>query len=256
MNNETPEKNIKLIIAYDGTDFSGWQIQKRTRTVQGEIEGALEKMHKKHIPLYGAGRTDAGVHAAAQCAHFLTTIKNIRPERFAPALNNLLSGDIRIITSSGADDNFHARFSAKARSYRYYFIAERQALPHEARYAAQLWRLPSITLLNQYTHFLHGDTDCSLFASPSDPIFAKGSGSKYRNIHHAVFFWENGKLVFEIKANAFFRKMVRSIIGTLLYYEEKKTPPELFKKILQEGKRENAGPTAIPGGLFLYRVEY
>jgi tRNA pseudouridine38-40 synthase len=253
---EANARNIKLIIAYDGTDFSGWQIQNNARTVQGEIENALEKMHKKHIALSGAGRTDAGVHATSQCANFITTIKNITPERFMHALNNLLPRDIRIAASSEASDNFHARFSAEARSYRYYFIANRLALPHEARYAAQLWRIPSTSLLNQYTRLLHGELDCSLFASPSDPVFAKGSGSKYRNIHHALFFWENGKLIFEIKANAFFRKMVRSIIGTLLYYEEKETPPEIFNKILIEGRRENAGPTAIPNGLFLHAIDY
>jgi tRNA pseudouridine38-40 synthase len=250
------ERNIKLYIAYDGTDFSGWQIQNKVRTVQGEIERALEKMHKKHIPLNGAGRTDAGVHATSQCANFFTTIKNINPQKFTQALNNLLPRDIRIMAAEEVDDNFHARFSATARSYRYYCIAGRQALPHETRYAAQLWRTPSTTLLNQYTRLLHGETDCSLFASPSDLIFTRGSGSKCRNIHHALFFWENGKLVFEIKANAFFRKMVRSIIGTLLFYEEKETTPELFNKILREGKRENAGPTAIPNALFLSGVEY
>jgi tRNA pseudouridine38-40 synthase len=253
---EANAKNIKLNIAYDGTGFSGWQIQNNVRTVQGEIESALEKMHQEHITLFGAGRTDAGVHAACQCANFFTSIKNIIPENFTPALNNLLPRDIRITASKEVANNFHARFSALSRIYRYYFIAERHALPHEARYAVQLWRIPSTTLLNQYTRLLHGELDCSLFASPSDPVFAKGSGSKYRNVHHALFFWENGKLIFEIKANAFFRKMVRSIIGTLLYYEGKETPPEIFNKILIEGRRENAGPTAIPNGLFLHNVEY
>ncbi|MDR3301563.1 MAG: tRNA pseudouridine(38-40) synthase TruA [Spirochaetaceae bacterium] len=249
-------RNIKLIISYDGTDFSGWQIQRNGRTVQGELEKALQVIHKKHLQVSGAGRTDAGVHAAAQCANFITDIENIPPHNFVPALNGLLPHDVRIVSAEEVPPHFHARFSAKSRVYRYYIVSGRQAAPHEARYALQLWTKPSLSMLNAYARLLHGETDCSLFASPSDPIFAKGTGSRCRYIHHAYFFIENRQLVFEISANSFFRRMVRSIIGTLLFYEGRETPPEAFKKILLGGKRANAGPTAAPQGLFLWQVGY
>jgi tRNA pseudouridine38-40 synthase len=254
--NLSTQKNIKLIVSYDGTDFSGWQRQPKMRTVQSEIENALQKMHNKYVPLYAAGRTDTGVHAAAQCANFLSDIKNIKAQNFIPALNSILPRDVRIVSAAETDINFHSRFSAKTRSYRYYIICGRQAHPAELRYAMQIWNVPDINLLNSYARLLHGEIDCSLFASSRDSIFLQGSGSKFRYIYSASFFMENGKLVFEISANAFFRKMVRSIIGTLIFYESRKATQSEFKEILKKGSRENAGPTAITNGLFLWNVGY
>jgi tRNA pseudouridine38-40 synthase len=248
--------NVKLIISYDGTRYSGWQNQDDVLTVQGEIERCLEKIEKRYTPIYGAGRTDAGVHALAQCANFLSHIENIKARNFMSALNGLLPRDIRIMSASEAAPDFHARHSAKMRSYRYHIICAREANAFELPYSLQLWRMPSIERLNSYARLLHGETDCSIFASSKDGIFMRGSGSKFRYIQNAHFFYEGGKLVFEIAANAFFRKMVRSIIGTLLYYEEKNFDAHLFKEILAEGKRENAGPTALPQGLFLWRIDY
>jgi len=252
-------KNIKLTIAYDGTDFSGWQRQKGVRTIQGEIENALEKLHKRHIPLAGAGRTDAGVHATGQCANFFSTIKNIKAGNFVPALNGILAASapgIRIISAREVPDSFHARFSAVMRTYRYYFVCGRPAMPDEIRYVTPLQRQPDISLLNDYASLLSGETDCSLFASPSDDIFLRGSGSKTRFFRNAVFFMENGKLIFEISANAFFRKMVRSIAGTFLFYEEKRLGKNDFETILRRGLRSDSGPVAIPNGLFLREVGY
>jgi tRNA pseudouridine38-40 synthase len=246
-------RNIRLCVSYDGTDFSGWQRQdgQNVRTVQGEIETALAVLHKHPVAVTGCGRTDAGVHARAQTANFYTDIASMEVERFVPALNGLLPHDVRIMEARETTPQFHARFGALSRTYRYFFIADRQALPMERRYAYQLWRQPDIVLLNNYCRFLYGEFDCTVFASPTDE-----SKSKYRYIYHAHFFAEGNKLVFEIKANAFLWKMVRSIAGTLLFYEEKKTPPEEFLKIIQSGKRNLAGPTLPPEGLFLWAVEY
>ena len=143
-------RNIRLLIAYDGTGFSGWQRQKRKisagdsisaggsasrggpgrRTVQGELEAALEKIHKETVHLTGSGRTDAGVHAAGQTANFYTSISGMEAGRFVPALNGILSRDIRILEAREAAPDFHARFDAKARTYRYHFICGRPAYPH------------------------------------------------------------------------------------------------------------------------------
>jgi tRNA pseudouridine38-40 synthase len=245
-------RNISLLIAYDGTDFSGWQTQgQKRRTVQGTLESALEKLHKGPVSLTGSGRTDAGVHAAGQRANFYTTIKNIAPERFVPALNSLLPQDVRVLDAQEARHDFHARFDAKSRTYRYQLLCGRHGLPHELRYSLQLWRRPQIDVLNDYTRQLRGELDCSLFAVPRDP-----SKSRRRYIFGASFFIQGDMLIFEITANAFLWKMVRSMVGTLLYYEEKGLRPEALKTLISSGDRSLAGPTAPPQGLFLWSVAY
>jgi len=259
-------RSVKLVLAYDGTDFNGWQRQKLPagaaaaqgkapgagrRTVQECIEAALARMHKHPVVLTGAGRTDAGVHAAGQVAGFRTDIKSIEPRRFVPALNGLLPRDIRVLEAGEAIPDFHARFDAKARTYRYHFVCGRQALPHENRYALQLWRRPRIDLLNAYCRLILGERDCSVFASAGDL-----AQSRSRHISQAVFLAEGGGLVFEISANAFLWKMVRSVAGTFLHYEERGTPPEVLREIIAGGDRGLAGPTLPPQGLFLWKVAY
>jgi tRNA pseudouridine38-40 synthase len=252
---DTP-RNIKLLIAYDGTDFSGWQRQggNRTvmdRTVQGTLEAALEKIHKHPVSLTGSGRTDAGVHAAGQTANFYTSLCRIPAEKFVPALNSLLPRDIRVLDARSTLPDFHARFDARSRTYRYRLICGRQALPHELRYNLQLWRRPRLDLLNAYARLFRGELDCSVFAWPRDP-----SRSRSRYFYHAGFTPEGDTLVFEVCANAFLWKMVRSLVGTLLYYEAREAPPLELKRIIETGDRGLAGPTVAPNGLFLWRVEY
>jgi len=245
---------IKLVIAYDGTGFHGWQNQEAgnsERTVQGVIEDSLKRMHGHEIALTGAGRTDAGVHAAGQVANFTTTIKTIKPGRFIQALNGLLPKDVRVIKADEANEGFHARFDARLRTYRYFFICGRHALPHESRFALQLWTRPPVNLLNAYCRLLHGELDCTVFAGAGDL-----SLSRNRYISHAVFFIEGDRLVFEICANAFLRKMVRSVAGTFIHHAGLGTPPELINNIIVSGDRSLAGPTLPPQGLFLWKVDY
>jgi tRNA pseudouridine38-40 synthase len=245
-------RTIKLIIAYDGTDFLGWQRQAgQARTVQAVIETALEKMHGYPVALAAAGRTDSGVHARAQAASFQTDIESIKADRFVPALNSLLPSDVRITDSCEAAEGFHARFDARSRTYRYFFITGRQALPHESRYALQLWRIPDINTLNSYCRLLPGERDCAIFAGAGD-----ASKSTWRNITHAAFLVESGRLVFEISANAFLLRMVRSVAGTFLHYEERAATPAQIRDIIATGDRSLAGPTLPPQGLFLWKVEY
>ena len=246
-------RTIKLLIAYDGTDFCGWQRQREpgARSVQAVVENALQRMHGHEVILTGSGRTDSGVHAAGQIAHFTTTIKKIEPPRFVPALNGLLPQDVRILKAEEADRDFHARFDACMRTYRYFFICERQALPHESRYAVQLWSHPPVNLLNTYCRLLQGERDCSVFTAAGD-----ASLSRIRYISRAVFFAEGGRLVFEIAANAFLRKMIRSIAGTFLHHAQLESPPELVERIIASGDRSLAGPTMPPQGLFLWSVDY
>jgi tRNA pseudouridine38-40 synthase len=257
-------RNIRLLIAYDGTDFCGWQRQSGgqcggrregqhggQRTVQGTIEAALEKMHGHGVPLTGSGRTDAGVHAAAQVANFYSSLGSIPAERFVPALNSLLPQDLRILEARETRPDFHARFDARSRTYRYYLICGRPALPHELRYALRLYRRPRIGLLNDYSRLLLGERDCSLFASPRD-----SSVSRFRYISRCVFFVQGDTLVFEITANAFLWKMVRSILGTLLFFEERDLEPQALQDALERGDHRLAGPTLPGRGLFLWNIEY
>lgn len=265
-------RNIKLLIAYDGTEYHGWQRQRASpgepgsppppnppggtgrgggRTIQGEIEAALEKMHRRPVGLTGSGRTDAGVHALGQAANFYTAIDSMEARRFIPALNSLLPRDIRVLDAAETGGDFHARFDARSRTYRYFFIPGREALPMERRYALRLWKPPELSLLNAYCRLLRGELDCSLFASPADK-----SESRRRYLYGASFFVQGDKIVFQIRANAFLWKMVRSAAGTLLFYGEKGAPPEEFAQILASGRRELAGPVLPPEGLFLWSVEY
>jgi tRNA pseudouridine38-40 synthase len=249
-------RNIRLLVAYDGTDFSGWQKQEGPgqhgrRTVQGLIEEALEKIHKTRIRLTGSGRTDAGVHAAGQVANFYTPIAGIPAGRFVPALNGFLPQDVRILEARETRRDFHARFDARSRTYRYHLICGRRGLPQELRYALQLWRRPDLGLLNDYGRLLLGERDCSLFASPRDP-----SESRFRYISRCGFFIDRDTLVFEISANAFLWKMVRTLLGTLLFFEERRLPPGALMEAVEAGERKLAGP-ALPGrGLWLWKIDY
>ena len=246
------KRNIKLKLAYDGSDFFGWQKQEKgTRTVQGLIEDALEKIHKRPVTLTGSGRTDTGVHAAAQVANFYTSIQSMDAERFVPALNSLLPKDVRILDAQDTSLDFHARFDARKRCYRYYFITRRQVLPWELRYAWHIRRCPDLNRLNEYARLLKGEMDCTAFAVPTDK-----SKSRHRYIFGASFFIEGDKLVFEITANAFLWKMIRSIAGTLIRCEEKALNSAFLYELIQSRNRSLTGPTAPPEGLFLWRIDF
>ena len=249
------KRNIKLILSYDGTDFCGWQrqgtLQAKDRTVQGTIEAALKKIHKEDIALNGAGRTDTGVHAAAQTANFHTGIESMQSHNFVKALNSILPMDIKILHAGEVKSDFHARFNAKSRTYRYYFINKKDVYPWEERYALALKRNVDIALLNSYARLLRGEMDFSVFAMSEDK-----EKSTFRYISNAVFFMENDKIIFEITANAFMRKMVRSIAGTFIDFEAKGYKSEYLMEVLASGDRSLAGPTAPPQGLFLWKVDY
>lgn len=249
-------RTILLRISYDGTHFHGWQKQtahgtESFRTVQGEIEHALAVMHKHPVELSGSGRTDAGVHAFRQAAHFQTDIARIEPSRFVPALNALLPRDIRIIDAQHVSPHFHARFSAVYRSYRYFILTEPTAFAHQLPYCWHIRRTPDIQLLNAMAQCLRGELDCTTFSAAGDK-----SISKSRYLYNAHFFTDNGFLVFEISANAFLWKMVRSITGTLLAYGQKQKTAEDFQQALNARNRIYAGETAPPQGLFLWDIAY
>jgi tRNA pseudouridine38-40 synthase len=249
-------RNIAIRVSYDGTDFLGWQRQNETahgkgRTVQEEIERALERMHGHPVPLVGSGRTDSGVHAAGQVANFFTDISRIPPDRFVPALNSLLPRDVRVLESREVASSFHSRFDARARTYRYFLYCGKHPLAHELPYVWHLGRWPDVSRLNRMASFLSGEVDCSTFTASGDQ-----SKTRSRYLYGASFFPEGERLVFEISANAFLWKMVRSITGTLIDLDGKNADLLEFRRILDSRERKMAGPTAPSTGLFLWDVRY
>ena len=205
---------IKLIISYDGTDFGGWQRQKNARSVQEDIEKALETMHGHPVRLTGAGRTDAGVHAMGQAAGFFTDIASIPAGKFLLALNKLLPRDIRILSACDAPPDFHARFDASLRDYRYFIMCGERQDAFSQRYAWFVPRMPSIAKLNAMASAIVGEHDFSAFASAKDI-----SRSKSRFVRESSFWFEGRKLVYRVSANAFLWRMVRSLVGTMLFLQ-------------------------------------
>lgn len=250
--------NILLTISYDGTDFCGWQRQdksaggKPVRTVQGEIETALEKMFRTKINLYGSGRTDSGVHATAQAANFTSPVESIPPKNYVRALNGFLPRDIRIMQAAEVPEFFNSRFSATSRTYRYFIQAGTVPQARDSRYVWCIPNRPDANVLNSMCACLSGETDCATFSAAGDQ-----SISTRRYIDRARFFYEKEDLlVFEIEANAFLWKMVRSLTGTLIQCEQKGLGAQDFRNILESCDRSKAGMTAPPDGLFLWKISF
>ena len=255
-------RNILLTVSYDGTNFCGWQRQdksdggKPVRTVQGEIEKVLEKIHKVKTPLQGSGRTDSGVHAVRQAANFFSPVGSIPAEKYVLAMNSLLPDDIRILEAKEVDEKFSSRFSATSRSYRYFIIPSHKALASQMPFAWDIGHEPDIDKLNKMASCLKGEIDCATFAASGDE-----SVSTNRYIEDAFFFiqkdiWGNNLLVFQIEANAFLWKMVRTLTGTLVNLDKNNKPLDSMQKILNSKDRTKAGVTAPPSGLFLYDIKF
>lgn len=255
----TKAMTIKLTIAYDGTGFGGWQRQKNARSVQEDIENALLRMHGHPVPLTGAGRTDAGVHAMGQVACFVTDIASIPAGKFMPALNRLLPHDVRILGAEAAPDRFHARFDASLRRYRYFIACGAEPDPFTLRRAHHVRRQPRLDTLNAAAAAILGSHDFTAFSSAKDP-----SRSKRRFVTESWFYREGDLLVYQVAANAFLWRMVRSLTGTMLHFEAEEghgpgAPARAAARmaaLLESGDRKAAGPTAPAAGLFLWNVEY
>ena len=191
-------RTILLTISYDGTDFCGWQKQKPSktgsvRTVQEELEKALEIIHKEPVVASGSGRTDSGVHASFQAVTFISPIDSIPVEKYIPAINSLLPHDIRVMTAEIKPDGFHARYNATSRSYRYFMWIGETPPAKEMRYIWPLFRKPDIEKLNKMASYLRGEIDCTTFSAAGDK-----SVSKFRYLEDAHFYLDGEKLVFEI----------------------------------------------------------
>lgn len=244
-------RNIRLDIAYDGTNYCGWQIQPKHITVQGIIEKALSKIHKKDMEIIGSGRTDSGVHADMQVVNFYTDIDSILAESFRSALNSLLPKDIRVLKSYEVEKDFHSRYKAYRRTYKYYIKLGEVGHPRYRDFCYLVRKPLDLKLLNDLARELIGEHDFTTFAAAGDQ-----APTKIRTIYSANFYSEGEFIVFKICGNAFLQRMVRSITGTLLDLAWKKETPETMRSILTSKDRSRAGTTAPARGLFLNLVEY
>lgn len=250
-------RNIKLLISYDGSSFSGWQRQKNERTIQGEIEYCLRLMTRDKIDLHGAGRTDAGVHAEGMVAHF-TTGSAISCHDFMRGMNAMLPGAIRIFSVEEVDLAFHARFSATGKCYHYNLYTGKIQPPHLRLYSVHVARPLHIPAIKECLHVLQGSHDFSSFENSGSRdkgiLFGRGA---VRIIYRAdLIETAPFQLTFQFVGDGFLRNMIRNFIGSLLQVGQKKLSVNEFNEILQAKDRTKAAATAPAHGLFLKEVFY
>ncbi|MFC0297428.1 tRNA pseudouridine(38-40) synthase TruA [Geobacillus jurassicus] len=244
-------KRIKCIIAYDGTHFSGYQIQPGRRTVQGELEEVLRRMHKgKGVRVAASGRTDAGVHAYGQVIHFDTPL-SLSSEQWKKALNAQLPDDIVVRSIQEVDADFHARFSAKAKEYRYkvWTAAERDVF--RRHYCAWHPYPLHMDAVNEALHLFCGTHDFTSFCSAKTTI-----EDRVRTIYRAKVKVDGPMLEFRFVGSGFLYNMVRIMVGTVLEIGQGKRSPTDIAQLLAAKDRRFAGPTAPAEGLYLWRVYY
>lgn len=248
--------NFKLFIQYDGTDFHGWQVQENDRTIQGELERVIGTLEDAPVKVIGSGRTDAGVHAEGQVANVILQ-RPFTPEKLRNAINGNLWRDIRIMNVEKVPNEFHARFSARQKTYVYRIVNAPVMSPFWRRYAHHEHRPLDIGRMNQAARLLLGEHDWTAFSS------AHSDGeNKVRTITDCVFesYWDaraNAAVIeFRIAANGFLRYMVRSIVGTLIEVGRGEKDFDTIQSAIVGGDRSLAGKTAPAHGLTLQRVDY
>ncbi|MBI4848425.1 MAG: tRNA pseudouridine(38-40) synthase TruA [Nitrospirae bacterium] len=254
-------RHIKITLQYDGTNYSGWQVQKNGTSIQGLLEGALYIITGERSRVTGAARTDAGVHALEQVAVF-KTVSLMKPEVLLKALNGNLPRDIRVTNAGECGNYFHPRYDAKNKTYSYIISRTGAYSVFTERYS---WNMPykmNCEAMREAANYLAGEHDFACFR-------ASGCSSKHpvRTIHSievsdlpSVEFislrFDAPVIKISIKANAFLRHMVRNIAGTLVEIGRGKLSPSKMKEILESKDRGLAGPTARACGLFLEKIEY
>ncbi len=242
----------QLLIEYVGTNYRGWQIQKKGLTIQGMIQESVKKILKEKISLHGSGRTDTGVHAIQQSAHFDCTKKIIDLDRFLKSINFFLNNkDVAITEVKIKSNKFHSRFSAKERVYKY-VIFNRISSPVIERKRGWHVRKPlNLDLMKKGAERLIGTYDYSTFRASS--CHAK---SPIRTINSVKIRSAKNKIEIEFKSKSFLQQQVRSMVGCLKYLGEKKWDLKTFVKVFKSKKRTLCAPPAPPEGLFLVKVIY
>ena len=243
-------RNLLLKIQYDGTRYHGYQIQPNVITVQGELESALSAITKESISVNGCSRTDAGVHAVEYACSFQTAFP-IPAERLPIVLNNKLPDDIRALSCCEVSENFHARFDTKSKTYRYIINCDANPDLFTRNFEWQIKRELDVEKMNVAASMFIGEKDFRSFMTSGANV-----ETTVRTIYSLEVKKKDNYICIYINANGYLYNMVRIITGTLYNVGIGKTTPEQVEEIINSKNRENAGPTAPPQGLALYKVEY
>src|SRR5579863_7461279 len=257
-------RNLKLILSYDGAEFSGWQVQPDAVTVQGTLASAIGRITGEKVLPQGSGRTDAGVHALGQVVTFVTE-SPVPTENFLKALNDILPATVRVLEVSEAPADFHARHSARAKTYRYRIFRGTVCPPFLARY---VWHYPyplDEAAMEKSSDFVIGEHDFTSFAAV-DPDKSRDRGKtengaenpplNVRRIFSSVWLRTGDELIYTMRGSGFLHHMVRNLVGTFILVGRGTLQPEDMKRILEARNRSAAGATAPAEGLYLVSVEY
>lgn len=241
---------IRLDIEYEGTAYSGWQRQKNAKSIQELLEDAVEKITGTRATVHGSGRTDAGVHAMRQTAHF-DTESSLAPERFAYALNYYLPPDIRVLLSQQVPKTFHARFSATGKTYRYTYRNDPQQSALYRHFTGHVRQPLDLEKMRTASVYLLGTHDFASFTAHSGP-----DKNTIRTIERIDITKTGPYVTIEVEGNGFLHNMVRIIAGTLAEIGKGVIEPEQIPDILDARDRTRAGPTAPAEGLMLVGARY
>ncbi|HEY1500509.1 MAG TPA: tRNA pseudouridine(38-40) synthase TruA [Acidobacteriaceae bacterium] len=256
--------NWKLTLAYDGTDFYGWQVQPERPTIQGTLADAMERVTGERVLPQGSGRTDAGVHAQGQVASFFLEAP-IPAENLQRALNRKLPESIRVLRAETVAADFHARHAARAKTYEYRIFRGEICLPWTARFAwALVWPLDVermreaaklVTGTHDFTSFAASDPDLTTRRGEDEGEREAGSGN-VRTIFESGWSEEGNVLLYRVRGDGFLHHMVRNLVGTFVDVGRGQMEPKAIGRILEALSRSEAGATAPARGLFLDSVEY
>jgi len=247
--------NIKLTLAYDGTDFHGWQIQSGVPTIQGALTDVLRKITQEGIQVHAAGRTDAGVHAAGQVAHFKTH-SELTAAEFQRAFNALLPPAIRVVAAEEVGPEFHARWNAIAKTYEYRIFRGRIVPPFAWRYVLHYPFPLDEDAMFAAARLFEGEHDFTSYAASSGSEEEDAERTTVRLIFASEFRRNGDELIYRICGRSFLRYMVRKIVGTLIDVGKGKLTPAQVEELFVLRDRSRSGMTVPPHGLCLISVEY
>ena len=248
-------RNLKLLLAYDGTEFSGWQVQPEAATVQGALASAIGRVTGEKVVPQGSGRTDAGVHALGQVATFVTG-SPIPVENLVNALNDILPSAIRVLETAEVPPEFHVRKSARAKTYRYRMYRGAICPPFLARY---VWHYPyplDEAMMQEVAAAIVGEHDFTSFAAVDPERGREAEVSNVRRIFGSSWERQGDEFVYTVRGNGFLHHMVRNLVGTFLLVGKGTLKPSDIARIMESRSRSAAGATVPASGLCLVSVEY